>query len=474
MLVLTDNIQLSWGIVPRNVKQTPVYMVKTTLLFAGIPSSGAAPPPIPSLHVDPRFVCEHFDTVKEIKARLAHHHSRTILISMFSLQDGDVLDIADYMKKKGFIIPFIVTSHKASHVDITKVFKHGAVEYIETATLDKTLIHAIQYIEESYMFGEDWILPIPERLSNKFQEIHDKAMRLARYSDNVMIFGEDGTGKEYVAREIHFHSSRRKGTFYRVDCEALPHLVYEKEIDGNRPAISRTPVTIWHDIFRKVGNGILFLDGIEKIPTDFQASLMHAIHNPEDCPEDVIGIVRNLCVLSASNICLKKLQTSKGFRSDLFCKLAEFNIKVPSLRECKADIIVLANHFLNVYSKRFEKSIHGFTKSAEQLLLDYLWPHNISELRNVCRNAVMLCADSFIGQLDLDIEMADPEELGYALHTREEEINKIVRALEQADWVQEKAAALLKISSKTLSKKMKKYHISRPKERVAVDDEDAA
>jgi len=295
----------------------------------------------------------------------------------------------------------------------------------------------------------------------------------------VLITGETGAGKEIVANAIHKMSARCDGPFVAVDCGSIPHTLIESELFGHekgsftgadRPQIGK---------FESASGGTLFLDEISNLHPSVQPKLLRALQ--ENQIWRVGGknpLPVNIRIIAASNQNLLMLVKKKSFRLDLYYRLNEFSLTVPSLRERQEDIAYLAERFLKLTNKELKKNISGFTDAASRLLMSQQWPGNVRELRSTIRRAVLM-ADKFIGPNELDIchegamstsSSFDVEEqfknenqsLKQIVNSMviEVEYEVITKVLRQTDGNKAKAARILKIDNKTIHKKIKEYGIS--------------
>ncbi|MCD4730824.1 MAG: sigma-54 dependent transcriptional regulator [Bacteroidales bacterium] len=287
-------------------------------------------------------------------------------------------------------------------------------------------------------------------------------------STTVLITGDSGTGKELVARGIHYLSNRKKQFFHSVNCSAIPESLFESEFFGHKKgsftgAIENKPG--WFEIANK---GTLFLDEIGDMPLSQQAKLLRIL---EERKVSRVGshekINVDVRVITASNQGLMKMSQEKEFRLDLYHRISSFIIDLPPLRERQEDIPLLVDYFVKFYSESLGKAINKIDPGINKALAKYLFPGNIRELRNMIERAIILSDNGFL-KLD-DFQLGSSEMPGgdssstTSVDTWDLEISErslIKKALEQSNNNKSKAAELLNISWQSLDRRMKKFEIS--------------
>ena len=221
----------------------------------------------------------------------------------------------------------------------------------------------------------------------------------------VLIQGETGTGKELVARAIHYGSSRAEGPFVTVDCTSIPESLIESELYGHVKGAFTDAKDERKGYFEQANGGTLFLDEIGDMPPSMQTRLLRSLEERRirrvGGNEEIAIDVR---VVSATNRDLPQAISQQEFRQDLYFRLNTVSIPLPALRERREDILPLARHFLRQYTRELRKSIEGFTPEAEELLHAYSFPGNVRELRNTLERATIFCDASHISPIDLQLE----------------------------------------------------------------------
>lgn len=298
------------------------------------------------------------------------------------------------------------------------------------------------------------------------QEVRERIRQaVAANVDTILITGETGTGKEVVARAIHFQGSSEERPFVAVNCSALPESLVESELFGHVKGAYTDATTDKPGYFEIANNGTLLLDEIADLPLDIQAKLLRVIDTRTlrrlGGPQEISFQAH---IISAFNRDPPQLVKSGQFRSDLFHRLNLFPIHLTPLRERTEDILPLVDYFLAAYTARRGRSFDGFSDGAKSSLLDYQYPGNVRELRNIVERTAVLCPPklSLIGIEHLDIQGEALEELPSQPDESavESESDQIVQALEETRWNRSQAAKKLGIPYSTLRYKMEKLGIS--------------
>ncbi|MCD4796161.1 MAG: sigma 54-interacting transcriptional regulator [Candidatus Cloacimonetes bacterium] len=309
--------------------------------------------------------------------------------------------------------------------------------------------------------------------SKKIQDIFRMIEKIKNASTTILLEGSSGTGKELIARAIHFNSNRRNKKFVAQYCGALPETLLESELFGHIKG-SFTGAT--HDkkgLFEVADSGTFFLDEIADISLSTQAKLLRFLQEGEI---KKVGSTQtqnvDVRVICATNVSLKDKVDKGEFRLDLYYRLNVIKITVPSLKERKSDIPLLAVHFLDKYCRKLEKNINGVTDEAMKYMMNYDWPGNIRQLENEIERAVTLSEDeSSIKSSDLSeeifrfqdnietINLLEEKSLKNAVEDLEKQM--IVKVLEETDWNQTRTAAKLGLSRQGLIKKMQRYKLGK-------------
>jgi len=291
--------------------------------------------------------------------------------------------------------------------------------------------------------------------------------RVAATNATVLLLGETGTGKELSARRVHAQSPRREKPFIAINCAALPETLLESELFGHEEGAFTGATATKLGRFELAHGGTLFLDEIGDISPSTQIKLLRVLQEREFVR--VGGVKTISCdvrIIAATNRNLKRAMEAGEFREDLYYRLNVFPIHLPPLRERREDIPLLVEHFVERTAREFGAQRPRIASEAMSLLCAYRWPGNIREMRNVIERAVLLSDDGQISPETMPREIAgdtkaDPEPVvGSALEGYEKAM--IVKALEECDWNQTRAAQTLGISRDNLRYRLRKYDIRRP------------
>jgi DNA-binding NtrC family response regulator len=363
----------------------------------------------------------------------------------------------------------------ATAIEATRL---GATDYVTKpfhvdelrAKLDR-LIHTIEVDQENRLMREE----LRSRpgfggligMSPRMQRVYKLIQKVAQHTYPVLILGESGTGKELVARSIHFSGPRKNKPFAPVDCSSLVPTLIESELFGYVKGAFTGAQHTKQGLFESAGEGTLFLDEIGDLPIDLQAKLLRALQEREIKPvgsNERIGIRAR--VIAATNRDLESAIRTGGFRQDLYFRLNVVQIKLPPLRERKADISLLVNSFLEKFSDS-ERPIHTVSEDAMRRIMAYDWPGNIRELENAIERAVALGSGPIlhVGDLpsNLQFNTAEKHPEGDELVPLEIlERRAIFRALQETSGDKLAAARLLGIGKTTLYRKLKQYETGLP------------
>jgi PAS domain S-box-containing protein len=298
--------------------------------------------------------------------------------------------------------------------------------------------------------------------SKKMQEVYQLIDLVSGTDATVMITGENGTGKELVARSIHRQSKRNRGPFVVANCSAYSPTLLESELFGHEKGAFTGAIRRKKGRFELAQEGTLFLDEIGDIPPATQVLLLRFLQ--DHCFERVGGevtIETDVRVLAATNKDLYREVQAGRFRDDLYYRLNVITIHLPLLRERKEDIPLLCQHFLNKYNLKEGKKVSRFSPDAMQALMDYEWPGNVRQLENAISHAVILAQGEIIRRRHLPRFLRDTDEDVLPTSLAETEKRLIQRVLKEANWNKHEAARRLRVSRSTLYSKIRRYSISQ-------------
>lgn len=312
-------------------------------------------------------------------------------------------------------------------------------------------------------------------LKNQIEQIIESERKLTEGEPPAaLITGETGAGKELVARALHYNGPRRNAPFIEINCASIPTQLLEAELFGYERGAFTDAKERKIGLFQAADGGTLFLDEIAEIDISLQAKLLKAL---EDKVIRRLGNLReqkvDVQIITATNQSLEEAVRQGRFRSDLFFRLRIIHLELPPLRSRGSDILLLANHFLKIHSRRYGKQGMRFSPEAEKALLNYSWPGNVRELRNMIEQIVLLSRQNLIEPDQLALltglvktnRSPENEDAGRLLLPREgislEELERdlVLQALEQTSWNTTQAAKLLGLTRDTLRYRMEKYKL---------------
>ena len=382
-----------------------------------------------------------------------------LILADVRLPEGDGISLLEWMHKEKIDIPFIVMTGYASVPDAVKAIKLGAKDYLAKPVQMEELLELIKDIllPNALIYGKD--KDLFRRNSPKMLEVESLARTVAPFDITVLILGPNGAGKESVAQRIHYSSDRREKPLVAVNCAVIPKELAPTLFFGHVKGTFTGADGNKEGYFDLAKGGTLFLDEIGTLSPEVQAMLLRVLQEGTYLP---IGSARerkaDVRIVAATNEDLQLAIKEKRFREDLYHRLCEFEIAMPSLHECPEDILPLAEHFREKFSKELRKQTEGFTPEAARLMLSYRWPGNVRELLNKVKRAVLMARQPVIEAAELNIRTDDTDgEINLFPETEAEEKLSILKALKASGGHRRKAAETLHINPATLYRKMKKY-----------------
>lgn len=398
------------------------------------------------------------------------------------LPDEDGIQILSRIKDLDEHLPVILMTGYAQVATAVEAMKKGAFDYISkpfnqdevlavmgNALKKQAPVDTTKFVKTAAPPAKKDRKDLQEKvkgISKASQKLNEYVSLVAPTNMSVLIIGESGTGKEVVAQRIHHLSERRDKSFVPVDCGAIPREIAGSEFFGHLKGSFTGAVQDKKGHFEEANGGTLFLDEVGNLPYEVQVQLLRALQERRVKP---IGSSKELevdiRVISATNEDLQEAVKEGRFREDLYHRLNEFSIKVPSLMERMEDMMIFADHFLQNSNKQLEKSVVGFSDEVIRIFQGYHWPGNLRELSNIIKRAVLLCQDDIIARADLPPEFIhialkqNNRETPASYSTKEHERELILNALKEASNNKTRAAKLLQITRKTLYNKLKEYNI---------------
>ena len=366
----------------------------------------------------------------------------------------------------------VITGHGSIDTAV-QAMKHGAFDYFTKPVQPEELLMALQKaMEHRRLLGE--VRRLREEVKGKYSfegivyaspemgRVLELVRKVAATDATVLIQGESGTGKELVARALHENSARRSGAFVAVNCGALPEGLLESELFGHVKGSFTGADRNKRGLFEEASGGTLLLDEISETTPNLQVKLLRALQEGEvRRVGDNHPIKITTRVVAATNKDLAAMARAGKFRDDLFYRLKVFPIDLPSLRERRADILPLAEHFLRKARKKMGAEAARFSSEAGAALHAYDWPGNVRELEHAVERALIMSSTPAIELADLppEVQAAAPAPTGKRGHPPLDELEKrhILEVVKACRGNQAEAAKRLGIGRSTLWRKLKKY-----------------
>lgn len=413
------------------------------------------------------FVVRSSSSVSDAKRRLGEE-AFDLVISDLRLPDSDGIDLLKWLKSTHPSLPLIMMTSYAEIQTAVQAMKLGAADYIaKPLNPDELLgkIRELAHVEEKAPTR----VPISsapdlyiEGQSQAARQLYEHVRLVAPTDMSVLVTGASGTGKEYIARRIHEQSNRSKAPFVAVDCGAIPKELAASEFFGHVKGSFTGAIENKTGAFVAAQGGTIFLDEIGNLTYEVQVQLLRALQERKVKP---IGsnqeIAINVRLISATNENLRQAIEKGDFREDLYHRINEFTIRIPDLKERKEDLLLFANHFLDLANSELQKDIIGFDNDTMQLFQSYSWPGNLRQMKNVIKYATLLATGRYITRKELPEELTENllSHANIQLKNVEHERDLIRKALQECGNNKTRAAQLLGIDRKTLYNKLKIYQL---------------
>jgi two-component system NtrC family response regulator len=419
------------------------------------------------------FEATEADSVKSGLKQLEKHSFNVILLDV-KLPDGNGVELTKTIKEKYPETEIIVQTAYGNIADGVSAIKKGAFDYLVKGDDNNKIIPLInKAIEKSNLQFK--IKELQQQLnqtlsfdaiigkSAAIQQAITLAKKVALTDSTVLLEGETGVGKELFAQALHYESPRKNKAFVAVNCSAFPKDLLESELFGHRKGSYTGATADKKGLFEEANNGTLFLDEIGEMNFDLQAKLLRVLETQsfikvgDSTPTKV-----NVRIIAATNRTLTKEVEQEHFRADLYYRLASFKILIPSLRDRKEDIEMLATHFMLVYSAKLKKRIISIDAAFLKQFKNYSWKGNIRELKNMIERAVILCETETLTCDLLPVEITHCEDAVTTTNSLASvEKNHIQKILQHTKGNKTKTAEILGIGLTTLYRKMEEYGIEK-------------
>ena len=397
----------------------------------------------------------HLSTAKKL---LQQASDGDIVVSDLRLPDGDGIDLLRWMRKESMTQPLIIMTNYAEVHTAVESMKLGSLDYIPKQLVEDKLMPLLHTILKERSIGRNR-MPVFARDSSAFQKIMQQIRLVAPTDMSVLIFGENGTGKEHIAHHLHDKSKRAGKPFVPVDCGSLSKDLAPSAFFGHVKGAFTGADSTKKGYFNEAEGGTLFLDEVGNLALETQQMLLRAIQERRYRPiGDKTDKSFNVRIIAATNEDLEKAVIEKRFRQDLLYRLHDFEITVPPLRDCQEDIMPLAEFFREIANNELECSVTGFDAEARKTLLTHPWPGNVRELRQKIMGAVLQAQTGVVMKEHLELAVTKPTSpVSFALRNDAEDKERILRALKQANGNRKVAAELLGIGRTTLYSKLEEY-----------------
>jgi two-component system response regulator HydG len=382
-----------------------------------------------------------------------------IVLADMRLPDGDGIALLEGLRKQGRNNPYIIMTEFGEIPVAVRSLKLGAEDFIPKKLLEDNLFPLLKALRKRMERHET---PVYERQSAAFREIGRKIRLVAPTSMSVLILGESGTGKEHIAGKIHAGSKRATGPFVSVDCGLLSKELAASAMFGHEKGAFTGAESKKQGFWEEAAGGTLFLDEIGNLPLEVQRMMLRALeskrYRPVGGTEDRRADVR---IVAATNEDMKEAVAERRFRDDLYHRLKEYTLHIPPLRECREDILPLADFFREHANREFDRHTAGFDGAAKKALLSCPWKGNVRELKLSVRRAVLFTEGETVTAEALETEDGERRE---PPPMRDVEKAHILHTIEEAGGNRKLAAEMLGIGRTTLYEKIKAYGIGQKKD----------
>lgn len=406
------------------------------------------------------------EALKEIE-----NNNYSIVISDLNMPGIDGIELLERSSKISPETFFIIITAYASVNTAIKALRYGVYDYIlKPFEFDDVLLKVKRLLDFKHLSDENKFLRQKLSAPADFQNIIGKSepmqkvfeiiKQVAPTNTNILISGKSGTGKELVAKAIHFNSKRKDNIFLPINCGAISENLIESELFGHRKGSFTGAFSDKDGLFKVADGGTLFLDEIADLPINLQVKLLRALEDKEFLPVGGIKPVKtNVRIIAATNQDIYEKTKSGEFREDLYYRLNVVEIKLPSLNERREDIPLLVNHFVEKYCNEMGKPLLGISNESMKKLIYYNWRGGVRELENIIERAIIFSKGDKIVLSDLSDKIISsgmieelPESIKEATMRFEKE--HIMRIIKKYENNKEKAAKALNIGLSSLYRKM--------------------
>jgi DNA-binding NtrC family response regulator len=406
-----------------------------------------------------------------------HWHPDVVLTDL-ALPDGDGIDLLKRLKQLNPEPEVIVVGGPGTIARAVEAGRAGAFFFLEQPVSQDGVLDllgkAVSRIEERAEHQQ-----LKERLRGEYSfasvigqstammELFELVENVAASDANILIQGENGTGKELIANAIHYNSNRANGPFIKINCASIPKDLIESELFGYKKGAFTGATGDKIGLVEMAERGSLLLDEIGEMPAYLQTKLLRVLQERQYRPVGGDRLVTvDFRLVCATNVDPEVALREGRLREDLYFRINTITVRVPPLRERTEDIPLLCNHFLSKFNERYQKSVRSISPAVYHLLIRNRWPGNVRELENTIERAVLMCKTGEITPGDLPDSVRDgaarAQEFTIPPHRTLAEIERmaILQTLQRTNWNKQEAAQILGLYRPTLYSKMKKHDIS--------------
>jgi DNA-binding NtrC family response regulator len=386
-----------------------------------------------------------------------------VVVADLSLPDVDGIELLRRLKEIDPWPEVIVVGAQGSVARAVEAGSAGAFYCLEQPVSQQGLV---DILENAF----DRVRERVEHQSKKMTDLFELIESVAPSDANVLIQGENGTGKEMIANAIHYNSNRSRGPFIKINCAAIPHELIESELFGYKRGAFTGATMDKIGLFEMAEGGSLLLDEIGEMPAYVQTKLLRVLQEREYRPIASDRLVRvDFRLICSTNTDIEAALRDGRLREDLYFRINTITMRVAPLRERSEDIPLLCDHFLAKFNERYQKAVRSISPEAYHLLIRNRWSGNVRELENAIERAVLVCKGSDICPGDLPESMRDEHvpvlEAAIPVNRTLAEIEKmaILQTLQRTNWNKQEAAHILGLYRPTLYSKIKKHQIKDPR-----------
>jgi len=413
----------------------------------------------------------------KVAYNILRERSFDLVITDLEMPEMKGIELLEQIRKLNVQTSTVVITAYGSLETAISALRNGASDYIlKPIEFDELLIKVKKLFDVKELLIENKILRKELQRDSSVHNIIGKSTAITQVftmieavtdtDSTVLISGNSGTGKELVARALHFNSKRSNKRFVAVNCGAISDNLIESELFGHKKGAFTGAITDKEGFLKAAEGGTLFLDEISDLPLQLQVKLLRAIQEKEYTPVGTtVSLPVNIRFVASTNRDLQEQVNEGKFREDLYYRINVVDIHLPSLKERPDDIPLLADHFVDKYRKEMNKSIKGISNDAMRAIMNHEWKGEIRELENVIERAIIFCNEDLISLKHLPPTFESPSlphlsgsgSLEESVKRFERDI--ITRALESNEFNKEKCAEALQVGLSTLYRKMKELDI---------------